>query len=72
MVRLLRFYQSSVGKKVVVAVTGAIMYGFIIGHMLGNLKAFAGPAPLISTLKCSGNRAGLHRARNLPGSSGSC
>ena len=39
MVRLLRFYQSSVGKKVVGAVTGAIMYGFIIGHMLGNLKA---------------------------------
>lgn len=46
MVRLLRFYQSSVGKKVAVAVTGAIMYGFIIGHMLGNLKAFAGPTAL--------------------------
>ena len=44
--RVLNFYRSSIGKKVVVAVTGAIMYGFIIGHMLGNLKAFAGQTAL--------------------------
>ena len=46
MQKLLQFYQSSVGKKLVIAVTGAVMYGFIIGHMLGNLKAFAGPSAL--------------------------
>jgi len=37
-----RFYQTSVGKKMVVAVTGVAMFLFLIGHMLGNLKAFAG------------------------------
>lgn len=41
-----QFYSTSVGKKLVVAVTGAIMYGFVIGHMLGNLKAFAGQTAL--------------------------
>jgi succinate dehydrogenase / fumarate reductase, cytochrome b subunit len=36
------FYGSTLGKKVVVAVTGLMMIGFVVGHMLGNLKAFAG------------------------------
>lgn len=36
------FYQSSIGQKWVVAVTGAIMVLFLIGHMLGNLQAFEG------------------------------
>jgi succinate dehydrogenase / fumarate reductase cytochrome b subunit len=37
-----RFYASSVGKKLLVAVTGLILFGFIIGHMAGNLLIFAG------------------------------
>ena len=37
------FYGSSIGKKTIVAVTGAIMVLFLIGHMLGNLQVFAGP-----------------------------
>lgn len=40
--KLAHFYSTSIGKKLVVAVTGVIMYGFVIGHMLGNLKAFGG------------------------------
>ncbi|MGN9840838.1 succinate dehydrogenase cytochrome b subunit [Nonomuraea sp. H19] len=36
------FLGSSNGKKVVMAVTGAIMVLFLIGHMLGNLKIFLG------------------------------
>jgi len=36
------FYQSTIGKKIVVAGTGLILFGFVIGHMLGNLQAFAG------------------------------
>lgn len=40
--RIARFYQTSVGKKMVVAVTGVAMFLFLIGHMVGNLKAFAG------------------------------
>jgi succinate dehydrogenase / fumarate reductase cytochrome b subunit len=34
------FFTSSIGKKVVMAVTGAILCGFILGHMSGNLQAF--------------------------------
>ena len=36
------FYRSSIGKKIVVAVTGIIMYLFLIIHMLGNLQVFEG------------------------------
>jgi succinate dehydrogenase / fumarate reductase cytochrome b subunit len=34
------FFDSSIGKKIVMAVTGAILCGFILGHMSGNLQAF--------------------------------
>lgn len=39
----IRFYQSAIGKKVVMGVTGLIGIGFVIGHMAGNLLAFRGP-----------------------------
>src|SRR6266702_8023213 len=37
------FYRSSVGKKMIVAVTGIILIVFVIGHLLGNLQIFLGP-----------------------------
>ncbi|MGA7155534.1 MAG: succinate dehydrogenase cytochrome b subunit [Acidobacteriaceae bacterium] len=37
------FWQSTNGKKVVMAVTGVMMFGFVIGHMLGNLQMFEAP-----------------------------
>jgi succinate dehydrogenase / fumarate reductase cytochrome b subunit len=37
------FWQSQVGKKAVMAVTGLIGVGFVVGHMLGNLQMFQGP-----------------------------
>lgn len=37
------FWGSTIGKKVVMAVTGLIGVGFVIGHMLGNLQVFLGP-----------------------------
>jgi len=37
------FWQSTNGKKVVMAVTGAMMFVFVIGHMLGNLQMFESP-----------------------------
>jgi succinate dehydrogenase / fumarate reductase, cytochrome b subunit len=40
------FWQSTNGKKVVMAVTGALMFLFIIGHVAGNLQIFEGPARL--------------------------
>jgi len=36
-------YRSSVGKKVLMAVTGIVFYLFVIGHMIGNLKVYLGP-----------------------------
>ena len=40
------FWQSTNGKKVVMAVTGAILFLFVIGHLLGNLQVFEGPAKI--------------------------
>ena len=40
--RLAVFWQSQVGKKFVSAVTGIMMFLFLIGHLLGNLQAFQG------------------------------
>jgi len=37
------FSQSSVGRKMIVAVTGVILILFVIGHLLGNLQIFLGP-----------------------------
>ena len=36
----LTLYQSSIGKKYVVAITGAILFAFTVGHMLGNLQIY--------------------------------
>ena len=37
---MLAFWRTTIGKKVVMAVTGLIGVGFVIGHMLGNLQMF--------------------------------
>ena len=42
MKRLTALYSTTVGKKSVVAVTGILLYGFVVLHMLGNLKVFTG------------------------------
>ena len=42
MIGALTLYQTSIGKKVVMAVTGAIMYLYVIAHMIGNFKIFTG------------------------------
>jgi succinate dehydrogenase / fumarate reductase cytochrome b subunit len=39
---LLRFWDSSVGKKVVMGATGLILVAFVILHMAGNLQFFSG------------------------------
>ena len=41
--RLGLLWDSAIGKKVVMAVTGIVLVAFVIAHMLGNLKIFAGP-----------------------------
>ena len=42
--RLWLLWDSSVGKKVVMAVTGLIMVAYLITHVLANLLVFQGPA----------------------------
>jgi len=37
-----RFYDSTIGKKAVMAVSGLVLFGFLIAHMLGNLQVFLG------------------------------
>ena len=41
--RLLAVWNSVIGKKIVMAVTGVVLILFVIGHMVGNLKIFSGP-----------------------------
>jgi succinate dehydrogenase cytochrome b subunit len=42
------FYRSTIGRKVVMAVSGIILVGFVMLHMSGNLLAFRGPEALDS------------------------
>ena len=35
---LIAFYQSSIGKKLIVAVTALILILYVLGHLLGNLQ----------------------------------
>ena len=37
------FMRSSLGLKIVMALTGLILFGFVIGHMIGNLQVYLGP-----------------------------
>ena len=36
------FFSSTLGKKWLMAVTGIILFGFVVGHMLGNLQIYLG------------------------------
>ncbi len=40
--RLAQFLRSSIGLKLLMALTGVILSGFVLGHMVGNLKTFEG------------------------------
>lgn len=37
---------STIGKKAIMAITGIILIGFVLGHMIGNLQLFGGPEKL--------------------------
>ncbi|MBV9269213.1 MAG: succinate dehydrogenase, partial [Acidobacteriaceae bacterium] len=45
-VRPPRFWESTNGKKVIMAITGFILLLFVLGHMIGNLQVFEGPERL--------------------------
>jgi succinate dehydrogenase / fumarate reductase, cytochrome b subunit len=39
------YWTSSIGKKLIVAITGLILVLFLAGHLIGNLVVFLGPEP---------------------------
>jgi len=44
--RLQRMLNSSIGLKITMALTGVILAGFVLVHMLGNLQVYQGPEAL--------------------------
>lgn len=42
MYRLIRLFRTSIGRKLVTAVTGLLLVGFLAGHALGNLTLYQG------------------------------
>jgi succinate dehydrogenase / fumarate reductase cytochrome b subunit len=44
----LKIFKSSIGRKAVVAVTGLLLSGFVLAHLLGNLQIFLGQEALNS------------------------
>jgi succinate dehydrogenase / fumarate reductase, cytochrome b subunit len=66
MTRVLGFLDTSVGKKLVMAVSGAFLLLFAIGHMVGNLQLYMGPKYLnayAAFLREFGHGAGIWVAR---------
>jgi len=43
---LIGFYRSAVAKKWLMAISGIALFGFVVAHMVGNLKVFLGMAHL--------------------------
>jgi succinate dehydrogenase / fumarate reductase cytochrome b subunit len=39
--RAIRFYEAPIGKKSVMALTGAILFAYVAGHLLGNLQIYS-------------------------------
>src|SRR5690625_2420521 len=40
------FYGSAVGKKYVMAISGIVLMGYVLAHMIGNLKLYMGEADM--------------------------
>lgn len=39
--RAIRFYEAPIGKKAVMAATGVVLFGYVVGHLVGNLQIYA-------------------------------
>jgi succinate dehydrogenase / fumarate reductase cytochrome b subunit len=54
-----RFLRSNIGLKVLMAVTGVVMFGYLVGHVTGNMLIFKGQAAI------NEYSAFLHHAKGL-------
>lgn len=59
MQRALTLYQTTIGKKAIMAVSGAMLFGFLVVHLVGNLQIFLGPE------KLNGYAEFLHHTKSL-------
>ena len=60
------FLRSSLGLKIVMALTGIVLFGFVVAHMIGNLQVYMGPEALNAYavfLRAAGHGAALWIAR---------
>src|SRR5215510_9022681 len=39
--RAVRFYDAPIGKKAIMAVTGVLLFGYVVMHLIGNLQIFS-------------------------------
>lgn len=44
--RTLSIFDASIGKKATVALSGLVLFGYVVGHMLGNLQVYFGAEAL--------------------------
>jgi succinate dehydrogenase / fumarate reductase cytochrome b subunit len=58
--RAARFWEAPIGKKVVMAITGLILFGYVLGHLLGNLQIYSADHQQINRYA-----AFLHNPANL-------
>jgi succinate dehydrogenase / fumarate reductase cytochrome b subunit len=56
---LARAYRSSLGKKYIMALTGFLLFLFVVIHMLGNLQVYLGPEPMNAYASLLKSRPGL-------------
>lgn len=54
-----RAYHSSLGKKYVMAITGLLLFLFVIVHMAGNLQVYLGPEPMNAYAELLQSKPGL-------------
>ncbi len=59
--RAVRFYEAPIGKKAVMAVTGVILFGYVVAHLIGNLQIYSADKQQINHYA-----AFLHNPANAP------
>jgi succinate dehydrogenase / fumarate reductase cytochrome b subunit len=62
------FLDSTIGKKVLMAVTGIVLFGFVVVHMIGNLQVYLGPEALNAygaSLRSLGHGTAIWIARSV-------
>jgi succinate dehydrogenase / fumarate reductase cytochrome b subunit len=57
--RLVMLWQNSVGKKILMALTGIVLFGYVLVHMIGNLQVYQGPEKINAYAHMLHSSAGL-------------